>query len=183
MYSKHNEGKSGIAQRFIRALKNKIYKYMTLVSKNVYIDKLDDIFNKYNDTYHNTIKVKYVDVKSSTHIDSSREFNDKDLKFKVGDIVRTSKYKNIFAKAYVPNWSEEVFVIRKVKNTVSWTYFISDLKGEEIVGTFYKNKLQKTNQKKFGVESVIKRKGDKLYVRWKCYDSSFKSWIDKKHIV
>ena len=88
---------------------------------------------KYNNAYHNTIKMKPVDVKSSTYIDSSKEINDKDPKFKIGDIVRISKYKNIFAKGYVPNWSEEVFVIKKVKNTVLWTYVISDLKGEELL--------------------------------------------------
>ena len=162
MYSRHDEGKSAIAERFIRILKNKDYKCMTSVSKNVYIDKLDDIVNKYNNTYHSTIKMKPVDVKSNTYIDSSKEINDKDPKFKIGDIVRISKYKNIFAKGYVPNWSEEVFVIKKVKNTVPWTYVISDLKGEEIIRTFYEKELQKTNQKEFRVEKVIKRKGDKL---------------------
>ena len=127
--------------------------------------------------------MKPADVKSSTYIDSSKEINDKDLKFKVGEIVRISKYKNIFAKSYVPNCSEEVFVIKKVKNTVPGTYVIIDLKGEEIVGTFYENELQKTYQKEFRVEKVIKRKGDKLYVKWKGYDSSFNSWIDKKNLI
>ena len=84
----------------------------------MYIDKLNDIFNKYNNTYHNTIKMKPVDVKSSTYIDSSKEINDKDPKFKIGDIVRISKYKNIFAKGYTPNWSEEVFLTKKFKNTI-----------------------------------------------------------------
>ena len=103
---------------------------MPSISKNVYIDKLDDIVNKYNKIYHSTIKMRPVDVKSNTYIDSSREINDKDSKFKIGDIVRISKYKNIFAKGCVPNWSEEVFVIKNVKNTVPWTYAISDIKGE-----------------------------------------------------
>ena len=147
MYSTNNEGKSVIAERFIRTLKNKIYKYMTSISKNVYIDKLDDIVNKYNNTYHRTIKMKPVDVKLSTYIDSSKEINDKDPKFKIGDIVRISKYKIIFTKGCVPNWSEEVFLIKKVKNTVSWTYVIIDLKGEEILRTFYEKVLQKINQK------------------------------------
>ena len=116
---------------------------MTSISKNVYIDKLDDIVNKYNNTYHSTIKMKPVDVKSNTYIDSSKEINDKDPKFKIGDIVRISKYKNIFAEGYTLNWSDEVFVIKTVKNTVSWTYVISDLKGGEIVGTFYRKEMQK----------------------------------------
>ena len=100
----------------------------------------------------------------------------------IGDHVRTSKYKNIFAKGYTPNWSEDVFVIKKVKNTVPWTYIINDLNGEEIIGTFYEKELQKTNQKEFRIEKVIKRKGDKLYVKWKGYDSSFNSWIDKQDL-
>ena len=110
---------------------------MTSISKNVYIDKLDDIVDEYNNTYHRTIKMKPVDVKDNTYIDFKKEVNDKDPKFKVGDYVRISKYKNIFAKGYIPNWSEEVFIISKIKNTVPWTYVIYDLNDEEIIGTFY----------------------------------------------
>ena len=146
MYSINNERKSVVAERFIRTLKSKIYKYMALVSKNMYIDKLDDIVSEYNNTYHRTIKMKPADVKDNTYIDFENEVNDKVPKFKVGDHVRTSKYKNIFAKRYTPNWSEEVFVISKIKNTVPWTYIINDLNGEEIVGTFYEKELQKTYQ-------------------------------------
>ena len=113
---------------------------MTSVSKNVYIDKLDDIVNKYNNKYHNTIKMKPADVISNTYMESSKEINNKDPKFKFGDTVRISKYKSIFAKGYTPNWSEEAFVIKKAKNTLSWTYITSDLNGEEIVGTFYEKK-------------------------------------------
>ena len=101
MYSAHNKGKSVFAERFFRTLK-KNYKYMTLISKKVYIDKLDDIVNEYNNTYHNTIKIKPVDVKPNAYIDSSQEINYQDPKFKIVDIVRTSKYKSIFAKVYVP---------------------------------------------------------------------------------
>ena len=103
MYSAHNEGKSVAAERFSRTLRNIIYKYMTSIPKNVYIDKLDDVVNKYNNTYHRTTKMRLVDVKSSTYIDSSKEINDKDLKLKIGDIFRRSKYKNNFAKGYVSN--------------------------------------------------------------------------------
>ena len=91
---------------------------MTAISKNVYIDKLDDIVKKYNNTYHISIEIKPVDVKDNIYIDFKREVNDKYPKFRIGDHVRISKYKNIFAKAYTPNCSEEIFVIRKVKNTV-----------------------------------------------------------------
>ena len=183
MYSTHNEGKSVIAERFIRTLKNKIYKYMTSISKNVYIDKLDDIVKKYNNTYHTSIKMKPVDLKDNTFIDFKKEVNDKNPKFKVCDHVRISKYKNIFAKGYMPNWSEEIFIIKKIKNTVPWIYVINDLNGEEIIGTFYENKLQKTDQKEFRIEKVLKKKGDKLYLKWKGYDNSFNSWTDKRDIV
>ena len=106
--------------------------------------------------------------------------NDKDPKFKVVDHVRISIYKNIFVKGYIPNWSEEVFEIKKVRNIVPWTYIINDLNGDEIIGTFYEKELQKTNQQEFRTEKAIKRKGDKLYVKCKGCDSSFNSWIDKK---
>ena len=167
MYSTHNKGKSVAAERFIRTLKIKIYKDIISISKNVYIDKLDDIVHEYNNAYHTTIKMKSIDVKDNTYINTDKETNDKDPKFKVVDRVRISKYKNIFAKGYTPNWFEEVFVIKKVKNAVSWTYVINDLSGEEIMGTFYEKELQKTNQKEFRIEKVIKRKGDKMYVKWK----------------
>ena len=98
MYSTHHEGTSAVAKSINRALKNKIYKYMTSISKNVYIDKLDDIVNKYSNTYHSTIKMKPVDVKSNTYVNSSKEINNKNRKFKVGNNVRISKYKNVFAK-------------------------------------------------------------------------------------
>ena len=124
MYSTHNEGKSVVAERFIRTLKSKIYKYMT----------------------YTAIKMKPIDVKDNTYINTSKEINNKDPKFKVGDHVRISKYKNIFAKGYIPNWSEEVFIIKKIKNAIPWTYVINDLNGEEIIGTFYEKELQKTNQ-------------------------------------
>ena len=183
MYSTHNEGKSVVAERFIRTLKSKIYKHMTSISKNVYIDKLDDIVNEYNNAYHTTIKMKPTDVKDNTYTNTDKETNDKDPKFKVSDRVRISKHKNIFAKGYTPNWSEEIFVIKKVKNTARWTYVINDFNGEEIMVTFYEKELQKTSQEEFRIEKVIKRKGDKIYVKWKGYDNSFNSWIDKKDLI
>ena len=122
----------------------------------MYIDKLNDIVNEYNNTYHRTIKMKPVGAKDDTYIDSSKEVNDKDSKFQVGDHVRISKYKNIFAKGYTLNCSEEVFAISKTKNTAPWTYAINDLNGEEIIGTFYEKELQKTNQKEFRIGKLIK---------------------------
>ena len=104
----HNEEKSVVAENYIRTLKNKICKYMISISKNVYIDKLDDTLNKYNNTYHKVIKMKPVNVKSNTYINSSKAINDNDSKFKIGDIVKISKYENIFAKGSTPNCNEKV---------------------------------------------------------------------------
>ena len=144
---------------------------MTTVSKNVYIDKLDDIVNEHNNTYHRTIKSKPVDLKDNAYIDYSKEVNNKDLKFQADDHVRISKYKNIFDKGYTPNWSDGVFVIKEVKNAIPWTYAISNLNGEKIIETFYEKELQKTNQQKFRIEKVIRKKGNKLYVKYKGYDN------------
>ena len=171
MYSTHNEGKSVVAERFIRTIKNKIYKHLT------------SIVNEYNNIKHRTTKMKPIDVKDNIYIDFGKEVNDNDPKFKAGDHVSISKYKNIFAKAYTPNWSEEDFVIKKFKNTVPWRYVIDGLNSEEITGTFYEKELQKIDQQEFRIEKVIKKKGDKLYVKWKGYHNSFNSWIDKKDLV
>ena len=182
MYSTHNEGKSVVAEKFIRTLKNKIYKYMTSMSENLHINKLDDVVYEYNNTYHEIIKIKPINVKDNTCINIEKEVHDKKPKFKFGDHVRISKYKIIFAKVYTPNWSEEIFGIKDIKNTILWTYVINDLNGEEIIGTFYKKELQKTNQEEFRIEKVIKKKGNKLYVKWKEHDNSFNSCIDKKRL-
>ena len=115
MYSAHNEGKSVVAERFVRTLKNKIYEYIISSLKNVYIDKLDDIVNEYNNTYHRTINMKPVSVKSCTYIDFKVENNDKGPKIEVGDHVRIPKYKNIFAKGYTLNWPEEILWLKKLK--------------------------------------------------------------------
>ena len=183
MYSTFAEGKFVVAERFIRTLNNKIFKHMTAISKNVYFDVLDDIVNKYNNTIPQTIKMKPIDVTDDFFAEYNQESNKKFPKFKVGDHIRMSKYKNIFVKGNAPNWSDEIFVINKIKNTVPWTYAISDMNGEEITGSFYKKELQKTNQKEFRIEKILKRKGDKLYVKWKGYDNSFNSWINKKDIL
>ena len=125
---------------------------MTSISKNVYIDRLDDRVNKYSNTY-SAIKMKPIDVKSNSYIDLNKEINDQHPKFKIGDAVRISKYKNIFAKGYTPSWSEEVFVIKKVKNTVPRTYAINDLNEEEIVGIFTK----KTGKKQINKSSELNK--------------------------
>ena len=116
---------------------------MTATSKNVFYDVLDDVVNEYNNTKHNTIKMKPIDVKNNkrAYID---EHNEKSAKYNVGDRVRISKFKNIFAKGYTPNWSTEIFMVDKINDTVPYTYNIKDLNDEEIIGSFYHRELQKT---------------------------------------
>ena len=144
MYSKYNEGKSAVAERFIKTLKNKIFKHMTAVSKNVYFDRLDDIVK----FCHKAIKMKPIDVTSDSYAEYNEDCNVTKPKFKVGDHVRVLKCKTFFfAKGYTKNWSEEVFVVSKIKNTVPWTYVISDLNGEKIAGSWYEKELQKRKQK------------------------------------
>ena len=153
MHNKGNKGKSIIAERFIRTLMNKIYKYMTLLAKNVYVNNLADIVKKYNNTYHNTIKMKPVNVKISTYIDFGIENNEKDPKFKVGDHVRISKYKNIFAECYTQNWSEEVFVIKKkLKILFRGHMLLVILKVNESLERFTKKNRKKQVKKSLGLK-------------------------------
>ena len=156
MYSTYNEGKSVVAERFIRTLKSKLYKHMTAIGKNVYYDVLDDVVNKYNNTKHSAIKMKPIDVRDNNnktvYID---EHNEKRSRFKVGDRVRISKFKNIFAKGYTPNWSKEIFIVDKINDTVPNTYNLKDLNDEEIIGSFYDQELQKTKLKNECILSTI----------------------------
>ena len=147
MYSSHNEEKSVIAQQFIRTLKNKIYKCIISISTNMYVGKLDDIVNKRNNTYQSSVKMKLADVKLNSYIKSSKEINDKDPKFQIGNTVRISKYRKKNCERLFPNWSQEEFVIKKVKNTLLLTYVISDRNREKNVRKFYIKELQKTNEK------------------------------------
>ena len=143
MYSTYNEGKSVVGETFIRTLKNKLYKHMTATGKKVYYDVLDDVVNKYNNTKHSTIKMKPIDVKNNERVYTD-EHNEKDSRFKAGDRVRISKYKNIFAKGYTLNWSKEIFIVDKINDTVPYTYNLKDLNDEQIIGSFYDKELQKS---------------------------------------
>ena len=142
-YSTFNEGKSVVAKRFIRTLKNKLYKHMTPTGKNISYDVLDDIVNEYNNTKHNTIKMKPVDVEDNkiVYID---EHNEKDSRFKIGDRVRISKFKNVFAKGYTINWSTEIFTVNKINETVPYINNLKDLNDEEVIGSLYDRELQKS---------------------------------------
>ena len=144
MYSTFNEGKLVVAERFIRTLKNKLYKHMTATGKNVYYDVLDNVVNEYNNTKHNTIKMKPKDVKDGNKRVYIDEHNEKSARSNVGDRVRISKFKNIFAKGYTPNWSREIFIIDKINDTVPYTYNLKDLNDEEIICSFYDRESQKS---------------------------------------
>ena len=128
MYSTYNERKSAVAKRYVKTL------------KNVYYNVLNDIVETYNNTFHSSIKMKPINVENDSFAEYNEESNEKDSKFKISDHVRVSKFKNIVPKGYAPNWSEEIFFIKKTKNTVPWAYIISELNGEEIVGSFYEKK-------------------------------------------
>ena len=158
IYSSFNKGKSVIAKRFIRMLKNKILKCITAISKNDYFDLLDDIANKYNNTVHRTIKMKPIEITPDSYSKCNGDSNEKNPKCKAGHRVKILKYKNIFGKRYTQNWSEKVSVVSKIKDKVPCTYVISDLNGKLITGSFYEKELQKTNQKKFRIEKVPKKK-------------------------
>ena len=157
MYSSHNEGKSVVAERFIRKLESKIFKHMTAVSKN--FDVLDDIVHKYKNRLHRTIKMKPIDVTSDSYAEYNEDSNITRPKFKVGDPVRIWKYKSIFAEGYTQNWSEEVFFVRKIKDTVPWIFVISDLNCEKIAGSFHERNYKNNSQEKFGIEKDLKVTG------------------------
>ena len=145
---------------------------MTSISKRVYIDKLDDIVKEYINTYHTTTKMKPADVKDNKYFDFEKEVNDKNPKFEVGDHVRISKCKNIFIKGYMPNCIEEIFIIKKIKNTVPWTMLLTILIVKKLLINFMK--MNSKTLIKQSSEMERKRKG---------YDNSINSWIDKKGIV
>ena len=147
MYQTFNKGKFVVDERFIRTLKNKIFKHMTAISRNIYFDVLDDIVKKRNNTVHRTIKMKPVGFTSNSYAEYNEDSNEKDPKHKVGDHVRITKYRNIFANGYFQNRSEQVFVVSKIKNKVPWNCVIHDLNGEPLTGRFYEKELQNINQK------------------------------------
>ena len=146
MYSTYNVSKSVVAEWFIRTLKKKTFKNMTAISKNVYFDVWDDIVNKYN-TLFIELKTKPIEVTDDYYAEYNENSNKKDPKFKVGENVRISKYKNIFAKGYTPNWSEKVFVINKIENKVPWTYVISTWMVKKLLEAFIKKNCKKLVKK------------------------------------
>ena len=183
LYSTENEEKSSVVERWIRTMKEKMWKYFTTNFMSVYINVLPDLVREYNNTRHSSIKM--TPVKASKKENELRvwrnlyskhlEIRDIKPKFSIGDKVRISKKKKTFEKGYTTRWTEEIFTITKVKHTSPVTYKIADLNGEEIQGTFYEPELQKTSQQLFRIEKVIKRGKNKSLVKWKGYSDDFNS--------
>ena len=191
LYSSQKEEKSSVAKRWIRTMKEKMWKYFTANSTNVYINALPDLVKEYNDTGHSSIKM--TPVKASKKENELRvwrnlylehlDIHDIKPKLSVGDKVRISKKKKTFEKGYTTRWTEEIFRIVEVNRTSPVTYKIADLNGEEITGTFYEPKLQKTSQELFRIEKVIKGGKKKSLVKWKGYSDDLNSWVGNKDIV
>ena len=172
-------------------MKEKMWKYFTANSRNVYMNALSDLVREYNNTRNSSIKMTPVNASKKENelmvwknlYPEHLEIHDINPKFSVGDKVRISKKKNTFEKGYTIRWTEEIFTIVEVKRTSPVTYKIADLNGEEIKGTFYEPELQKTSQELFRIEKVIKRGKKKSLVKWKGYSDDFNSWVDNKDIV
>ena len=193
MYTTENEEKSSVVERWNRTIKRIMYKYFTANNTNVYIDKLQDIVDKYNHTYHHSIKCTPASARESSnhqHVYHALNGNEderyiakvkalENAKFKVGDRVRIVRKKKTFEKGFTPNWSEEIFTIDKVKDTNPVTYSIIDFDGEEIKGSFYEQELQKTKQEIFRIEKVVKKRRrngvQEVFVKWLGYNKH--SWI------
>lgn len=188
-YSTYSTKKASIAERVIRTIKNNLYKAFSLRGDYKWIDILPEITSKYNETKHRTIKMRPCDVNAMNeqYLLSTVYNNIKvqaKAKFKVGDIVRISKYKGVFQKGYTPNWSTELFKISKVQVSNPATYLLEDLDGRPILGSFYEPELQKTKHEEiYLVEKVLRRKGNKVYVKWLGFDNTHNSWIDKNNLL
>lgn len=192
LYSTENEEKSCVVERWNRTMKEKMFKYFSANSTRKYVDILDELVNRYNNTRHSSIKMTPVEASKKKnesivwgnlygHSDSYRE--PITPKFSVGDRVRITKKKKTFEAGYTPRWTEEVFTISQVQYTDPLTYKITDYNGEEIQGTFYEQELQKTSQEIYRIEKVIRRQGNKSLVKWLGYPESFNSWVDNKDLV
>ena len=191
LYATENEEKSSIAERWIRTMKEKMFKYFTDNNTYNYIDALPELVEDYNNTVHSSTKL--------TPTDASKEENELTVwrnlypdryktsrlnpKFSVGDKVRITKKKKDFEKGYTARWTEEIFTIKEIRETNPITYKLEDLQGEEIEGTFYEPELQKTEQQIYRIEKIIKKEKGRSFVKWKGYPDKFNSWVDNKDLI
>ena len=191
IYSTENEEKSSIVERWIRTMKEKMWKYFTYNNTYRYMDVLPELVEDYNNTVHSSTKFTPVEAsKKKNELTVWRnlypdrlKIHDLTPKFSVGDEVRISKKKKTFEKGYTTRWTEEIFTITKIQNTNPITYKVADLQGEEIDGSFYEPELQKTEQQVFRIEKVIKKEKDKSLVKWKGNSDKFNLWVDNKNLI
>ena len=189
-YNVYSLKKASIVERVNRTLKNLMWKEFSLQGNYKWLDLLANVVHRYNNSYHRTIKMKPSQVNKSNEnailkaAYTQIKIVSNKSKFKVGDNVRISKYRGIFDKGYTPNWSNEIFIIRKINLTNPTTYFLKDEKGENILGGFYEMELLKVKHPGvYLVEKVLKKKGNQLYVKWLGFNNTHNSWIDKKKIT
>ena len=189
LYSTNNsEIKSSVIERFNRTFKNMMYKKFTENNNTIFYNIIDKLVNEYNNKYHRTIKMTPVEASKKINENKIKQIynfekTNKIAKFKIGDHVRISLNKNIFEKSYETNWTEEIFVIYDIKYSNVPYYYLKDLNDEKLDGTFYEQELQKTNLTLYVIEKIIKTKNDKLFVKWRGYNNSFNSWINKKDVI
>ena len=191
IYNTENEEKSSIVERWIRTMKEKMWKYFTDNNTKTYIDILPDLVKDYNNTVHSSTKLTPIEAsKKKNELTVWRnlypdryKIHDLTPKFSVGDKVRISKKKETFEKGHTKRWTEEIFTITKIQNTDPITYKIADLNGEEIKGSFYEPELQKTEQQIFRIEKVIEKRNNKSLVKWKGYSDKFNLWVDNKDLI
>ena len=191
IYSTENEEKSSIVERWIRTMKEKMWKYFTDNNTYTYIDVLPDLVKDYNNTVHSSIKMTPIEAsKKKNELTVWRnlypdryKIYDLTPKFSVGDKVRITKKKKVFEKGYTTRWTEEIFTIKEIQNTNPITYKLQDLNKKEIKGTFYEPELQKTKQQVFRIEEVLEKGEKQSLVKWKGYDKTFNSWVDNKKLI
>ena len=191
LYSTENEEKSSIVERWIRTMKEKMWKYFTDNNTYNYMNVLPELVEDYNNTVHSSTKFSPVDASKKENkltvwrnlYPDRYKINKLKPKFSKGDRVRITKKKKVFEKGYTTRWTEEIFTIKEIQNTDPITYKLEDLQGEEIKGTFYEPELQKTEQQVFRIEKIIKKEKGKSLVKWKGYSDKFNSWVDDKDLI
>lgn len=187
-YSTYSNMKACVVERFNRTLRERMWRMFTKQGTYSWIHMLQKLIYDYNHTYHRTIKMKPCDVKDNrllaTVYNTIKIVDTRKKKFKVGDIVRISKQKHQFEKGYTPNWTTELFTIHKVQPTNPVTYLLNDYQQQPVAGAFYTEELQKTKHPNiYLVERILRRKGNKVFVKWLGYDNSHNAWIHKSNVL
>ena len=190
LYATETELKSSVVERWIRTIKEKMFKYFTDNKTNRYIDVLPDLVEDYNNTVHSSTKLtpteaskKENELKVWRNLYPDRYKTSRlNPKFSVGDEVRVSRKKAVFEKGYTTRWSNEIFTIKEIRETDPITYKLEDLEGKEIKGFFYAEELQKTKEQIYKIEKVIKKENGRSLVKWEGYSDKFNSWVEDKNI-